>query len=88
MIKNKIGDILQAMAKKKLIDFNIRVAKAQTDYENLFGEPAPSFGYDEEELLENLEQALESKEPMDSMAEKTYKSVGAESDDEKADIKI
>lgn len=76
------------MAKDILKDFSLRLAKALTDYESLFGEPAPSFGYDEEELLESLEKALESKEPIESVAEKTYKSIGAKSDDDKADIKI
>ena len=76
------------MAENILDSFELKLAKAQTDYENLFGTPAPIWGYDEDELLELLIKAIDDKVEMKSISELVFENQGIKDIDGEVDIKI
>tara|TARA_R100000808_G_C2117087_1_gene129393 strand:- start:492 stop:722 length:231 start_codon:yes stop_codon:yes gene_type:complete len=75
------------MTKNILDSFELKLAKALTNYENLFGTPAPVWGYDEDELLELLESAIDDKVEMKPVSELVFKNQGIKDVDGEVDIK-
>ena len=59
---------------------------AWREYEKMFGEQPPIFGYDEEDILPAIEKAIETKTPMPGMDEIIEKELGITEKD-KADGK-
>jgi len=54
---------------------------AWSEYEKLFGEKPPIFGYEEEEILPAIIKALEKKKPMPGMHEIIEKELGITDED-------
>lgn len=54
---------------------------AWSEYEKLFGEKPPIFGYEEEEILPAIIKALETKKPMPGMHEIIEEELGITDED-------